>query len=126
MNEQLAQHQSERGFDTSKLVTGLLLLTFGMLFLVDRFYWFDASQVFRLWPLWLIAFGVLRIAFPCRGRGRLAGFWPVLIGSIFLLDTLDVLHIGESWPLFIVGAGLLMVLRAVGYGVCDRHRERVS
>lgn len=117
MNDQVID-QPQRGFDAPKLVMGVLLLTFGLAFLFDRLYWFDAGELFRLWPLWLIAFGVMRVAFPRRGRGRLAGFWPILIGGIFLLDTLDVMGLDDSWPLFIVGAGLLMVARAFGVGAC--------
>lgn len=126
VNEPTAHDGRARGFDTPKLVSGLLLVTMGTIFLLDRLYWFDASEAFRLWPLWLMAFGVLRVAFPGRSRTRLAGFWPILIGSIFLLDTFDVMSIRESWPLFIVGGGLLMVLRALGFGVCDRHPKRMA
>jgi hypothetical protein len=112
-----------RGVDTGKLFVGILLVTFGLLFLFDRMFWLDLGDVLRLWPLWLIAFGIARVAFPGRGRhgrpaSRLAGFWPIVIGAIFLMDTLDVMHLGESWPLFIVSVGVLMVLRAMGVGEC--------
>jgi hypothetical protein len=112
-----------RGIDGGKLAIGLLLSTIGLLFLLQELLWIDAHEFFRLWPLWLIAFGVIRILFPattrtgCGLRGsRLQGFWPLLIGGIFLADTLDVLSLHDSWPLFIVGAGLLMVLRAMTGG----------
>lgn len=122
MNEQMVQ-DSRRGLDVPKLVIGLFLVTLGLAFLFDRLYWWDTHEFFRFWPMWLIAFGLLRVAYPRPGRGRLAGFWPILIGSVFLLDTMDVLSIRESWPLFIVGGGLLMILRASGIGCrppCDR------
>ncbi len=110
--------QPEPGFDKSKLAMGLFLVAFGMVFLFDRLFWINVHEVFRLWPIWLIGFGAIRIAFPARGRSRLSGFWPILIGTIFLFDTLDVMSIHDSWPLFIVGGGLLMVLRATGVGRC--------
>jgi hypothetical protein len=129
VNDHVIRQEPERRVDASKLVVGLLLVTFGLAFLFDRLYWFDAFELVRLWPLWLILFGVARILFPSRGRGRLAGFWPLLIGGIFLLDTQDILPLHDSWPLFIVGAGLLMTLRAMGVGGaagCGRHGERAS
>jgi hypothetical protein len=125
VNEQAIDREPRRGIDAPKLVTGVLLVTLGAVFLLDRFYLVNAREVLRLWPLWLIAFGVLRVLFPTRGRGRLAGFWPILIGGIFLLDTLNIMELDESWPLFIVGAGLLMVLRAFGMGQCRRRIQRV-
>ena len=112
--------EPERGTDMPKLVMGLFLVGFGLVFLFDRLFWIDAHDLFRLWPLWLIAFGVVRVAFPARRHGRLAGFWPILIGVIFLLDVLEVMSIHDSWPLFIVGGGLLMMLRAMGFGRCAR------
>lgn len=118
MNEQLIQER-RRGIDFPRLTVGLFLVTIGLAFLLDRLYWWDTHELVRLWPLWLIGFGVLRVAFP-GGRGRLAGFWPILIGSIFLMDALDVMRVSDSWPLFIVGGGILMMLRAAGVGRCRR------
>ena len=119
------QLKEARGIDTGKLVVGILLVTFGLLFLFDRLFWLDLGDVFRLWPLWLIVFGVARVVFPGGRHGRpasrLAGFWPIVVGGIFLLDTLDVMDLGDSWPLFIVSGGVLMVLRAIGVG---EYRDR--
>ena len=121
----LTQQQTSGGLDMAKLVMGVLLVTLGAVFLFDRMFWIDLHDVWRLWPLWLIAFGVIRVAWPRRGRSRLAGLWPIVIGGIFLLDTQHIMSIDESWPLFIVVAGLMMVLRSVGVGDCRRSAERV-
>jgi hypothetical protein len=120
MNDVIEPNQARPGVDGGKLAMGVMLVAFGLVFLLDRLFWVDASEAFRLWPLLLIAYGVVRIAFPsqrgCRRGSRLAGFWPLLIGGIFLADELDVLMLHDSWPLFIVGAGILMVLRSTGAG----------
>jgi hypothetical protein len=122
VNEQLIPERDRR-IDVSKLLMGLFLVALGVTFLFERLYWWDAHELFRLWPLWLIGFGLLRVAYPRRRHGRLSGFWPILIGGIFLLDTLDLMHLHNSWPLFIVGGGLLMMLRAAGVGGCARNGE---
>lgn len=121
MNEELT-HEPRRGMDMPKLTMGLFLVAIGLTFLFDRLYWWNSHEVFRFWPLWLIGFGVLRVSYPRPGRSRIAGFWPILIGGIFLMDTLDVMSINDSWPLFIVGGGILMMLRATGVGRCERQR----
>lgn len=114
------------GLDMPRLTMGLFLVAFGLVFLFDRFFWIDGFELFRLWPVWLIAFGIIRVAFPGRGRSRLSGFWPILIGFIFVLDTFRIMSINDSWPLFIVGGGLLMMLRATGVGRCCPGDERTS
>jgi hypothetical protein len=113
------------GVDGGKLAMGVLLVAFGFVFLADRYFWVDAHEAFRLWPLLLIAYGAVKVAFPGGGRcgrgSRLSGFWPLLIGGIFLADMLDVMTLHDSWPLFIVGIGVVMVLRAMGAGRSTRQ-----
>lgn len=123
MNEQLAG-ASGRRLDMPKLATGLFLVALGAVFLLDRLHWWDSHELVRYWPLWLIGFGAIRVAYPRRGRSRLAGFWPILIGSILLMHTLDIMRMDDSWPLFIVAGGLLMMLRAAGVGGGERHHDR--
>jgi hypothetical protein len=50
-------------------------------------------------------------------RWRLAGavrgsFWVFLTGIIWLLDVFGILSWGHSWPLFIIGAGLMHLFRS--------------
>jgi hypothetical protein len=45
--------------------------------------------------------------------------WLVFVGVIWLLDALHIVTWAHSWPLFLIGAGVLMVLRRAmhpGYG----------
>lgn len=125
MTDVTRPNEARPGVDSGKLAMGVLFVAFGAIFLLDRFFWIDPRETFRLWPLLLIAYGLVKIIFPGQGRcgrgSRLGGFWPLLIGGVFLADMLDVMALHESWPLFIVGIGIVMVLRAVGV---DRSAER--
>jgi hypothetical protein len=124
---QIEPNEARRGVDSGKLVMGVLFVAFGLMFLLDRLFWVDAWEALRFWPLLLIAYGVVRILFPsagrCRRSSRLGGFWPLLIGVVFLADMLDVMPLHDSWPLFVVGVGVLMVLRAMGV---DRSAEQAG
>jgi hypothetical protein len=37
--------------------------------------------------------------------------WLVLVGVVMLLDSLHILRWGSSWPIFLIGAGILLMLR---------------
>jgi len=54
-------------------------------------------------------------------RWRLAkalswSFWVLLVGILWLLDACDILSWEHSWPLFLIGGGLMHLLRRGFYG----------
>ena len=52
-----------------------------------------------------VARAMAKVAFP-EGESRLGGIPLVFVGGIFLAHNYDVMRIHQSWPLFIVAAGL--------------------
>jgi len=52
-------------------------------------------------------------------RAIRGSFWLIFIGVIWLLDALRILTWAHSWPLFLIGAGVLLFFRHTfnyGYG----------
>jgi hypothetical protein len=48
--------------------------------------------------------------FSARAEGRAGGgYWLLFLGGVFLLHTYRVLTLEQSWPLFIVMAGLSVI-----------------
>jgi hypothetical protein len=112
------------GRDRNGIGTGLLLITIGLIFFIDRQ---GYGGFHNLWPLILIVMGLSRLLFPrdrsirtgvvvvgrrgCRNRhdSRYGGLWLVMLGLIFLMNENGILSIHQSWPLFIVAAGLGVV-----------------
>jgi hypothetical protein len=108
-------------YDRGGITSGLLLLTIGLIFLAQQW---GYGGMHNLWPLILIVLGASRMLFPRdrsiqvgmiagrRGYRRehpLSGMWLILVGGIFLMSQNHILGIRESWPLFIVAAGLGIV-----------------
>ena len=92
----------------SQLTTGAIITVVGLLLLAGQL---DSGWHFgRLWPLILVAMGVGRYltttADGCRGNGG----WFLFLGGIFLLHTFRIFTLNNSWPLFVVFGGLMMVL----------------
>jgi hypothetical protein len=98
------------GRERSNIGTGIVLITLGLIFLADRQGYAHFGQ---WWPLLMIVGGLSTMVFS-QGEGadrrecrsRFSGLWLVFVGVLFLLHQNDVLRIGQSWPLFIVAAGV--------------------
>jgi hypothetical protein len=97
------------GFDAGQFSAGLLLLLIGAMFLFDRFDLLEGVRFGQLWPLVLIYFGLVRVIWPRKVGSRRGGAWMLMIGGLFLLHTLRVVRLHESWPMFIVFVGILIM-----------------
>ena len=60
-----------------------------------------------------------QILMPAKD-GRGSGWWLVFVGVILSLHKFDILRLRDSWPLFIVGAGLSVLLNAAS---CRTNRN---
>lgn len=100
---------NERSYRISgQLVFGLAAILFGVVFLLDNMDVIDGRLYVRFWPLFLIAFGVVRLLQPrAGGTGRFVGSMFIIIGAIFLLRTLGLTELGfrDLWPLILVLIG---------------------
>ncbi len=109
------------------------LIGLGCLFLIGNSGFFHGFPIHRIVPFLLIGFGVwlfvrkmtdtgtsladdgtpaYRYRLFCALRGSV---WVTLLGVLFLLDTFDILTWGHSWPVLIIVAGLMIILRRASY-----------
>jgi hypothetical protein len=118
----------------SRFPTGAIwLIGLGCLFLIGNAGIFHGFPLHRLVPFFLIGLGVwlfvrkmtdtgtsladdgtpaYRYRLFCALRGSI---WVLLIGILFLLDSFDILSWGHSWPVLIIAAGLMVILRRISY-----------
>jgi hypothetical protein len=110
--------------DRNGIGTGVVLITVGLIFLAERQ---GYGSFGNLWPLILIVSGLAKMLFPgdrsvqagvVMGRrncqeSRFSGLWLLVVGGIFLMSQNHILSIRESWPLFIVAAGLGIVFSGI-------------
>jgi hypothetical protein len=95
------------------VVWGLLLIVVGSVVLLDRLYYIDSGPLWHYWPLLLVVVGINQtIGYPnAREFGN--GLWIVFIG-LWLFACFEHVYgltFGNSWPLFILAAGVKMVAR---------------
>lgn len=97
------------------LFFGLVLILIGLVFLLGNMGVIDAGRVFRFWPVILIALGILRlIESEADDYGRGSGMFWIVLGSVFLLMSLDVFRIvfRDIWPVALIGLGILMLWKS--------------
>jgi predicted membrane protein len=98
---------SPRSDTMSRLIIGLALIAAGLLFTLDNFGLVDVGQLWRLWPLVLVAVGLAKLA----SRSFMTGTILIALGGLFSLRTFGLLHFRLSYllPLIFVFIGLRIV-----------------
>jgi hypothetical protein len=102
-----------------RLVIGLALATFGVLYTLGNLGLVDAGHLLRYWPALLIVYGLARIAASRDRSDVVQGSSWGLVGVALLLDRLHLLpvRVWDLWPLALVFFGASMALRAMRPGV---------
>ena len=94
----------------SQVTTGLVVVAVGLMLLAGQLDLGWAWDFGRLWPVILIIVGVGRFIKPGE-EGRGSAVWFIFVGALLLMHTNRILRLHDSWPLFIVAAGLSIMLK---------------
>lgn len=94
-------------------IIGVIILGVGVILLLDQLGFTDANEIFRFWPLILIYFGVQKLITAHNMVSRFWGGFITLLGISFQLEALGLrgIRLGTIWPVFLICAGILMVLK---------------
>ena len=95
--------------------SGATLIAIGLLFLASNLGVMPEIHVARLWPVVLLVIGAGKLLTP-GDDGRRSGVTLLMIGGIFLAHNYRVMVLHDSWPLFIVMAGLSILFKSVSQG----------
>ncbi len=124
----LRQQPGQPRVGQARVVFGLVVMLIGTLLMLDRLDWWgvwlpnlgpNLGNV-PLWPWILIVLGLVRLtdrSTDARGctRGRRSAGWLLFIGAWGLLNEYRLfgLHYGHTWPILLIGAGVLIVWRSM-------------
>jgi len=119
MEMQLTEPQKPAIGSSVKLVIGMFVVALGVVLTLDNLDYLDAGRVLRYWPVVLIAIGLLK--FPDRASRTLA-IAAIAGGTILLALNARWLSfsIGRLWPVFLIGAGIVIVVRSLGFALPQR------
>lgn len=107
--------RGRRNRDHGGFVPGLIMIAVGVVFLFERFDMISTRQIWRLWPMLIIAIGLLKLLRPEGGRRSI---FLLLLGIWLQISTLELFGLGfdDSWPLIIIFVGASFVFDALVSG----------
>jgi hypothetical protein len=104
---------TEHSYTTRKqIMWGLVLIALGIIFLLDRMDILEAETLWHYWPLLLVVAGINQtIGYPSARQFR-NGLWTIFTGFwlFAVFENLFGMTFRNSWPLFLLMWGVLMVL----------------
>ncbi len=119
---------SDRGHTQSRIFWGLILIALGVGFLLDQLgNWDFGDFIGEYWPGIFIIIG-LSILINNNFRNAGAGIFFIALGAFFLLVRLRILghSLWHYWPVFIIAAGLWMLLRPSGGAYKKKSPEIIA
>ena len=90
------------------LSTGLVLIAAGTIAFVAQM-WGSGWDASRFWPLFMFIPGLTYLLAPAGRRSWPRALFWMGMGSIFLLQSLHVAPIRQTWPLFFVLWGVMLL-----------------
>jgi hypothetical protein len=96
-------------------VISILLIAAGTLFFLDNIHVIRIYEVWRFWPLALVAAGIARLYERRDVAGWTWGLFLILCGALWLSSNLHLLHVnaGSIWPLGLITLGVMGLTRTL-------------
>jgi predicted membrane protein len=94
-------------------VIGVVAVVVGSVLMLDRFGILNAGNVLRFWPVILIVVGLNNIIRDRTRGGLVGGGMMVIFGTIFLATQFGYVRWSQTWPIIIIGWGLLLIWDAL-------------
>jgi len=103
---------------SSQVVIGLLVVAFGVLFLLDNLNIIYLRHVIFFWPLAFVISGLVALCSDGPRSGRITGMVLIVIGLAMTLNRLGYVFISwrTFWPLVMIALGGLILYRTLGGG----------
>jgi len=114
----MANETSQGARAGSQVVIGLLVVAFGVLFLLDNLNIIYLRHVIFFWPLAFVASGLVALFSDGPRSGRITGIVLIAIGVAMTMNRLGYYFISwrTFWPLVMIGLGGLILYRTLGGG----------
>ncbi len=103
-----------------RFIIGIILLALGGVLLALNLGFHIPSQVWRYFPVLLIASGVWGLVNPTRYLDRVGGLWLLAAGLYCLISVFNLFGLSwwSAWPVYVIAAGVSIMIDTRS---CSRH-----
>lgn len=114
------------------LIPGLIVAAVGLVLLLNNLKIVPAAEIWRFWPLLLIAFGAVKLIDSEDPAVKARGAIVVAAGALFQALNLGLIpgSVAQLWPLILIAAGILMIVNrgtsGTAIGVRARTGEKIA
>lgn len=95
-----------------RIVLGVVIIALGVMALFVNV--LSGMHLLHFWPVMFIAFGCIKISQAQDGQNSTFGAVLVVLGVFLILSNFGFFHMHDLWPLFLIGAGVLMLVKKPG------------
>jgi predicted membrane protein len=98
-----------------QVLLGVLVIAFGLLFLLDNLGLIDFRRALAFWPMVFIVAGIVKLFDTGARNGHLVGVALIAAGAIMILNRLGFFHVSWNtlWPVLLIALGGSVVYRAI-------------
>jgi predicted membrane protein len=99
----------------SQVVLGVLVIAFGLLFLLDNLDIVDFRHALAFWPMVFIVAGIVKLFDTSAQNGQVIGVALIAVGAVMILNRLGFFYVSWNtlWPVLLIALGGSVVYRAV-------------
>ncbi len=110
------------------MIPGLILAGVGALFLLSNLGYLPIYNWWQLWPLAVVAVGIVKLADSPDPGDQAAGAIMIVVGGIFLATTFGWVswHVWQLWPVALIGLGLVMLVQRIRQDEEHPHTRQCS
>ena len=103
-------HNNSRG----AAVVGIVLISAGLLLMMQKFQMIDVGSVWSQWPLIFVIIGAVKLSQMENKKDLGEGIWWIFIGTWLYVSIRHLfgLSFSETWPALIIAWGVSMIWKS--------------
>ncbi len=93
-----------------RVILGIVIIALGVMALFANV--LSGLHLLEFWPVMFIVVGCVKLSQSEGGKGSSIGIVFIVLGGLMTLSNLGLFRMTDIWPLFLIGAGILLLMNS--------------